>query len=68
MPVSGFGTQPRAAGRVLSADAADTFLHHPYAADALRLRRWHDRTKIAGCPTPDLSHCLALESHLSKAA
>ncbi len=55
-------------GGVLSADAADTFLHHPYAADALRLCRWHDLTKIAGCPTPDLSHCLALESHLSKAA
>ncbi|WP_197716260.1 hypothetical protein [Ralstonia solanacearum] len=55
-------------GGVLSADAADAFLHHPYAADALRLCRWHDLTKIAGHPTPDLSHCLALESHLSKAA
>ncbi|MDB0510511.1 hypothetical protein LBW60_16970 [Ralstonia solanacearum] len=53
---------------MLSADAADTFLHHPYAADALRLRRWHDRTKVAGCPTSDLSHCLALAAHLSKAA
>ncbi len=55
-------------GGVLSADAADAFLHRPYTADALRLRRWHDRTKIAGCPTPDLSHCLALAAHLSKAA
>ncbi len=55
-------------GGVLSADETEAFLHRPYAADALRLRRWDDRAKVAGRPTPDLSHFLALAARVSKAA
>ncbi|WP_419183409.1 hypothetical protein [Ralstonia solanacearum] len=43
-------------------------LRRPYAADALCLRRWDDLAKVAGRPTPDLSHFLAVAARGSKAA
>nr|CCA80723.1 putative HD phosphohydrolase [blood disease bacterium R229] len=58
--VGRFGTQPRAAGRGV--------LRCPYAADVLCLRRWDDLAKVAGRPTPDLSHFLAVAARVSKAA
>ncbi len=43
-------------GGVHSAAEAQAFLERPYARDALRLRRWDDRAKVAGAPTPPLAH------------
>jgi len=36
--------------------AADAFIAVPFAADAVRLRRWDDGAKIAGLETPPLTH------------
>lgn len=43
-----------AQGGPFSSGAADEFMKQPFAADALRLRRWDDAAKIPGLPTPTL--------------
>ncbi len=42
-------------GPLTDAEVRD-FEASPYAADAVRLRRWDDAAKVAGAPTPDLAH------------
>jgi phosphonate degradation associated HDIG domain protein len=37
-------------------DGAERFLALPFAADAIRLRRWDDRAKTPGLATPPLAH------------
>jgi gamma-butyrobetaine dioxygenase len=49
-------TSLRLQGGPFDADEARAFLALPDAADAIRLRRWDDRAKVAGAPTPDLDH------------
>jgi predicted HD phosphohydrolase len=39
-----------------SAEEATAFISRPFAADAVRLRRWDEAAKIRGKPTPDLGH------------
>jgi hypothetical protein len=39
-----------------TAEQAQAFIARPGAADAVRLRIWDDLAKIAGAPTPPLSH------------
>ncbi|MCX8114083.1 MAG: HD domain-containing protein [Burkholderiaceae bacterium] len=46
-------------GGVFGAAEADAFIAQPYAADAVKLRRWDDLAKTAGAATPPLSHYLA---------
>lgn len=41
-------------GGVFNGIAADRFLAKPHAWDAVRLRRWDDRAKIPGLPTPKI--------------
>lgn len=43
-------------GGLLDEEAREAFAAHPYAADALTLRRYDDRAKVAGARTPDLGH------------
>lgn len=43
-------------GGVFSAQQAIEFMNHPHAATALRLRRYDDRAKTPGAPTPPLAH------------
>lgn len=43
-------------GGVYSPEEAKKFIDLPYAADAVRLRRWDDFAKIKNKPTPDLAH------------
>jgi phosphonate degradation associated HDIG domain protein len=43
-------------GGVFSAQQAIEFMNHPHAATALRLRRYDDRAKTPGAPTPPLTH------------
>ena len=47
-------------GGVFSAQQAIEFMNHPHAATALRLRRYDDRAKTPGAPTPPLTHYVAL--------
>jgi phosphonate degradation associated HDIG domain protein len=37
-------------------DAAAEFIGQPYAAEAVRLRRWDEGAKVPGKVTPDLAH------------
>jgi phosphonate degradation associated HDIG domain protein len=43
-------------GGPFAAAEADPFIAGPFAADAVRLRRWDDEAKIAGLETPPLAH------------
>ena len=47
-------------GGVFSAQQAIEFMNHLHAATALRLRRYDDRAKSPGAPTPPLAHYVAL--------
>jgi [1-hydroxy-2-(trimethylamino)ethyl]phosphonate dioxygenase len=46
-------------GGLLNVEEIQCFESHAYAKDAVRLRRWDDRAKIAGLAVPDLSHYAA---------
>ena len=43
-------------GGIFSADEADAFLAQPHAGAAVAVRRWDDRAKVEGLPTPTLAH------------
>ena len=43
-------------GGVFDEAAAQAFIARPYAADAVRLRRWDDQAKQQGLATPDYRH------------
>lgn len=43
-------------GGIFDVEQAAAFIDRPYAPDAVRLRRWDDRAKTAGLPTPDYVH------------
>ena len=45
-------------GGTYGAEDAAKFIAQPYAADAVKLRRWDDLAKVAGVRTPDLAHFL----------
>ncbi len=47
-------------GGIFSRAQVDAFMAKPFAADAVRVRRWDDRAKVPGLPTPPLSHYLAI--------
>lgn len=47
-------------GGAMSEAEAAAFLGHPWAADAVRLRRWDDLAKVPGAPEADLDHLLEL--------
>lgn len=49
-------TSLRLQGGPMSAEEADLFRRDPHAEAALRLRRWDERAKIAGLPTPSIEH------------
>jgi [1-hydroxy-2-(trimethylamino)ethyl]phosphonate dioxygenase len=43
-------------GGPFSAEGAAEFIGQPYAAEAVRLRRWDEGAKVPGLATPDLAH------------
>ena len=55
-------------GGVFDAAQAQAFIAQPGAPDAVRLRLWDDRAKIAGLATPPLSHYLARARRCALAA
>ena len=52
-------------GGVFSEAEAETFLAREHAQAALRLRRWDDRAKVAGMPTPSLDHYMKVLERVS---
>jgi phosphonate degradation associated HDIG domain protein len=54
-------------GGVFSSADADAFMAKPFAADAVRVRRWDDAAKIPGQATPPLSHFLAIAARCAHA-
>ena len=43
-------------GGPFSVEEAACFIGRPFAADAVRLRRWDEAAKVPGKTTPDLEH------------
>ena len=43
-------------GGIFDEEGVRDFIARPHAADAVRLRRWDDLAKDAGCATPDYAH------------
>lgn len=43
-------------GGIFSPQEVERFMRHPYAMDAVRLRRWDDLAKTKGKQTPNLAH------------
>ena len=54
-------------GGVFSAADAAAFMAKPFAADAVRVRRWDDAAKVPGQATPPLSHFLAVAARCAHA-
>jgi len=46
-------------GGVYTADEALQFIRKPHAEDAVKIRLWDDRAKVAGAVTPPLAHFVA---------
>jgi len=47
-------------GGAFRPEEAERFIRRPFAADAVRVRRWDDAAKVAGAGTPDLDHFTAI--------
>jgi phosphonate degradation associated HDIG domain protein len=47
-------------GGIFSRAQLEAFMARPFAADAIRVRRWDDRAKMPGQTTPPLSHYLSI--------
>jgi phosphonate degradation associated HDIG domain protein len=47
-------------GGIFSREEVEAFMAKPHAADAVRLRRWDDRAKVAGAATPPIGHYLEI--------
>lgn len=47
-------------GGIFTDTEAQRFIAQPYADEAVRVRLWDDRAKVADAETPDLGHYLAL--------
>jgi phosphonate degradation associated HDIG domain protein len=55
----------RLQGGPMSREEAEAFAAEPYFYDAVRLRQWDDKSKIAGFPTPDFAHYRPLIERLT---
>ena len=54
-------------GGVFARAEADAFMAKPFAANAVRVRRWDDAAKVPGLATPPLSHYLAIAARCAHA-
>jgi phosphonate degradation associated HDIG domain protein len=55
-------------GGPFSREMAAAFIGLPFAADAVRLRRWDDEAKIPGVATPPLADFIAIMKHVYRPA
>ncbi|HEY2629745.1 MAG TPA: HD domain-containing protein, partial [Usitatibacter sp.] len=49
-------------GGIYPRQETEAFVAKPFAADAMRVRRWDDRAKVAGATTPPIGHYLEIAS------
>ena len=54
-------------GGIFSKAQVEAFVARPFAADAMRVRRWDDRAKVPGQTTPSLSHYLSIAKRCAHA-
>jgi phosphonate degradation associated HDIG domain protein len=54
-------------GGIFARADTDAFMAKPFAANAVRVRRWDDAAKVPGQPTPPLSHYLAIAARCAHA-
>lgn len=54
-------------GGVFDDRQADAFIARPFAADAVRVRRWDDQAKSPGVATPPLAHYLGIAAQAARA-
>ena len=54
-------------GGIFSRGEMDAFMAKPHAAEAIRLRRWDDRAKVAGAATPSIGHYLEIAARCTLA-
>ena len=47
-------------GGIFTAEQLQAFMAKPFAAEAIRVRRWDDHAKIPGAPTPPVRHFLEI--------
>ncbi len=47
-------------GGIFSRQETEAFMAKPFAENALRVRRWDDRAKVAGATTPPIGHYLEI--------
>ncbi|OLT14358.1 hypothetical protein BJF78_02750 [Pseudonocardia sp. CNS-139] len=55
----------RVQGGPAAADEVARFLGHPWAADAMLVRRWDDEAKVAGAPTLTLDELLDIAERVA---
>jgi predicted HD phosphohydrolase len=53
-------------GGAMTPAEVEAFAAHPWAQDALRLRRWDDAAKAPGAPAPTLDDLLAIYERASR--
>jgi phosphonate degradation associated HDIG domain protein len=53
-------------GGIFTPSQADAFMAKPFAADAVRVRRWDDAAKVPGTQTPPLRHFLAAAARCAR--
>jgi predicted HD phosphohydrolase len=58
-PASVLSLEEEQGGAMTEAEA-EAFAAHPWAGDAVRLRRWDDAAKVPGAPAPSLDELLPL--------
>jgi phosphonate degradation associated HDIG domain protein len=54
-------------GGIFSRGQVEAFMARPFAADAMRVRRWDDAAKVPGEGTPPLSHFLSIAARCAHA-
>jgi len=47
-------------GGIFDPEQLEAFMAKPYAADAIRVRRWDDQAKVIGAATPPIGHYLEI--------
>jgi phosphonate degradation associated HDIG domain protein len=52
-------------GGIFSPEQTATFVAKPFAANAMRVRRWDDAAKVAGQRTPPIGHYLGIAEKIS---
>jgi len=54
-------------GGIFTRQEMQAFMAKPFAENALRVRRWDDRAKVAGATTPGIGHYLQIASRCAAA-